>query len=77
MRWRLLDDEEAEIRDVMQANKEAGESEMEELKVALGTVLAKREMTPAMRVLEGKGGLPGYGEGGTLGLVGGKAGGRN
>lgn len=73
MRWRLLNDEETEIRTVMKEVREAGgEDEGEELTLALGRVLARREMGPGMRELEGRGGLPGYGEGGTLGIAGGK-----
>lgn len=78
MRWRLLDEEEGEIRLVIRAARDVGDGEdwgggeVNELKVALGRVVARREMVPSMRGLEGTGGLPGYGEGGTLGIAGGK-----
>lgn len=51
MRWRLLDEEEDEIRRFMGEEKMAGEGgEMdEELKVALGKVVAKRSMPPGLR----------------------------
>lgn len=70
VRWRLLDEEEKEIRAVMEEARDLGTAE--ELKVALGRVWARREMLPGMRGLEGSGGLPGYGEGGTVGIVGGR-----
>ena len=79
MRWRLLEDEEAEIRSLLQSLREgkgkeedkAGGPEEEELRVALGKVQARRLMGPGVRGEEGSGGLPGYEERrGTVGVLG-------
>ncbi|MCJ1429238.1 hypothetical protein MMC29_007151 [Sticta canariensis] len=53
VRWRLLDDEEEEIRRIIGEEEAAGEGgEMgEELRVALGKVVAKRSMPPGLRGL--------------------------
>lgn len=53
MRWRLLDDEEDEIRRFMDEEKAAGEGgeREEDLRVALGKVVAKRSMPPGLRGL--------------------------
>lgn len=54
MRWRLLDDEEDEIRRLMDEEKAAGEGgqrEEEDLRIALGKVVAKRSMPPGLRGL--------------------------
>lgn len=73
MRWRLLDEEEAEIRVLM---GEMGEQN-EDLRVALGVVEMKRGMRPGLRGAgageEGEG-LPGYGDGGGRGIMGGSLG---
>lgn len=81
MRWRLLDEEEAEIRRVLAevveaAGDAAGGTDGhagEELRLALGKVLARKRMLPGTRGEEGTGGLPGYGDGGTVGVIGGRA----
>ena len=81
VRWRLLDDEEAEIRRVLAevvnvAYDTEGEPDGhpgEDLRLALGKVLARKRMLPGMRGEEGTGGLPGYGDGGTVSVVGGRA----
>lgn len=59
MRWRLLDEEEAEIRKAMEIHGEEGG----ELLVALRVVEAKKGMVPSLRgqVVE-EACLPGYGE---------------
>lgn len=74
MRWRLLDNEEAEIRrvlaEVVQVAGQTGTEEGgEELRVALAKVAARRKMPPGARAAEGSGGLPGYGDRGTVGVV--------
>lgn len=53
MRWRLLDDEEDEIRRIIDEEEAAGEGgeREEELRVALGKVVAKRSMRPGLRGL--------------------------
>ena len=77
MRWRLLDEEEAEIRQVMMEERKAAglgactdDGVKEELKVALGMVRAKIRMPPAVREVEGQGDLPGYGDPGTFSMAG-------
>jgi len=63
VRWRLLDEEEGEIRKAMEYNGE----EHEELRVALKTVETKRRMMPSLRGVDpNKAVLPGYGERGTM-----------
>ena len=51
MRWRLLDDEEDEIRRIIGEEEAAGKGgeREEELRVALGKVVAKRSMPPGLR----------------------------
>lgn len=69
MRWRLLEDEEAEILKLV---GELGEDD-EGLQVALGVVRKKMRVPPAGRGEE-RGELPGYGEGGgSVGVLGGPA----
>lgn len=68
MRWRLLDEEEDEIRRIMEEERIAGEGgeREEELRVALGKVVAKRSMPPGLRQVAddaaAKAVLPGYGD---------------
>ena len=54
-RWRLLDEEEAEIRKAIKQHHEVHgvHAENEALKVALGTVLVKRNTPPSSRGAEG------------------------
>lgn len=51
VRWRLLDDEEDEIRRIIGEEEAAGKGgeREEELRVALGKVVAKRSMPPGLR----------------------------
>ncbi|KAI9881444.1 MAG: hypothetical protein M1830_000006 [Pleopsidium flavum] len=59
VRWRLLDEEEVEIRKAMEYNGE----DHEELRVALKTVEAKRRMVPSLRGVDpSMVALPGYEE---------------
>jgi len=69
VRWRLLEDEEAEIVKLV---SDLGEDD-EGLQVALGVVRKKMRVPPAGRGEE-RGELPGYGEGGgSVGVLGGPA----
>lgn len=68
MRWRLLEEEEDEIRRFLDEEKNAGEGgeREEELRIALGKVMAKRCMPPSLRGLADDAKvqpiLPGYGD---------------
>lgn len=67
VRWRLLEDEEAEIVKLISEVEEEDEG----LQVALGVVRKKMKVPPAGRGEE-RGELPGYGEGGgSVGVLGG------
>ena len=59
-RWRLLDEEEVEIRKAMEEHGE----EHEALKIAFGTVRVKRSIPPSLRDNQGTTNLPGGIEGG-------------